>query len=106
MREEPIDFAFDRQRIFDALSAISDIELAGLSVRRLPSRRTDFPRLIIARFVKPNDVIRVLRSQRLLASGLTARADHTVAKHARLDLLREQVNQHNDSHPNDRKLIR
>ena len=106
LSEECADSALDRQRIFDALSAISDIELAGLSVRRIPSRRADLPRPIIARLVNPDDVIRVLRSQRLLPPGLTARADHTVAERARFDLLREQVNQHNAALPNDRKRIK
>ena len=106
MSEERVDSALDRQRILDALSAVLDIELAGLSVRRIPSWRSYLPRPIIARLVNPDDVIRVLRSQRLLPSGLTARADHTVAERARFDLLREQVNQHNAAHPNDRKRIK
>ena len=106
LSEERVDFALDRQRIFDALSVISDIELAGLSVRRIPSRRTDLRRPIIARLVNPDDVIRVLRSRRLLPPGLTADANHTVAERARFDLLREQVNQNNAAHPNDRKRIK
>ena len=101
-----MDSVLDRQRIFDALSVISDIELAGLSVRSISSRRTDLPRPIIARLVNLDDVIRVLRSQRLLPSGLTARADHIVAERARFDLLHKQVNQYNATHPNDRKRIK
>ena len=106
LSEERVDSALDRQRIFDALSVIFDIELAGLSVRCIPSRRADLPRPIIALLVNPDDVIRVSRSQRLLPPGLTARADHTVAERAHFDLLREQVNQHNAALPNDRKRIK
>ena len=105
MAKERPDPASDMQRVTDALSRFPGLSLNGLSVRRVPSRRSDIPRPIVARLNSQDDVIRVLRNQRLLPSGLTTRADRTEAERNRFQLLLDQVNQHNETHPEHKNRI-
>ena len=106
MAKERPDPASDMQRVSDAVSRFPGLSLNGLSVRRVPSRRSDILRPIVARINSQDDVIRFLRNQRLIPSGLTAHADRTEAEHNRFQLLLDQVNQHNETHPDDKKRIK
>ena len=67
----------------------------------------DILRLAVACLNSQDDVILVLRNQRLLSSdGLTARADRSEAERSSFQSLLDQVNQHNETHPDNKHQVR
>ena len=95
----------DIQQVTHMLSNIPGINLNGLTVHRIPSRRQNEPGPIVARLPAQDEVVRVLRNRRLLPPGITPRADRTEAERAQLRSLAIEIEEHNAANPNDKKRI-
>ena len=99
------DAAHDLQYTTQVLSRIPGIDLSGLIVRHIPSKRVEEPRPLVVRLMSHDDDVQVLCNCRLLPQGILPRADRTEAERAELRSLSIAIKQHNAANPNNRKRI-
>ena len=103
--EDAINQAHDLPYVTEVLSRIPGIDLSGISIRRILSKRPNEPRPLVVRLSSHDEVIHILRNRRLLPQGFSARADWTEAERAELRALNHEIEQHNAAHPDKRKCL-